>query len=133
MITPAIHFPGKCAEAIELYKKAFDVTVNSISYYRDAPPNSGMPDTADIQNLVMHSDLTICGTRVNMADYTKEVTVGDMIMLNVFLDSAEDVRKAYHVLLDGGTVETELGPQFWSELYGSVIDRFGVRWQLMVE
>ena len=47
MISPAIHLPGTCAEAISLYQKAFDATVNSIAYYRDAPPDSGMASVED--------------------------------------------------------------------------------------
>ena len=32
----------------------------------------------------------------------------------------------------GGKVMVELGPQFFSPMYGSIEDRFGVRWQLIV-
>jgi PhnB protein len=68
MISPAIQLPGNCAEAIALYQKAFSMTVNSIDYYRDAPPDSGMTISDDEQDKVMHAELTICGSRVNMSD-----------------------------------------------------------------
>lgn len=132
MISPAIHFTGNCSEAIALYQKAFDMTINSIDYYRDAPPGSDMDAPGDDKNKVMHADLTICGSRVNMSDGTPvEVTIGNMIVLNVFLDSSEDVRKAFHVLKENGKIHVELGPQFFSTMYASVEDRFGVCWQLI--
>lgn len=132
MVSPAIHLPGYCAEAIALYQKAFDITVNSIDYYRDAPPDSGMTITEAEQNKVMHAELTISGSRVNMSDSNPDdIIFGNMIILNVFLNSSDDVCKAFHVLKEGGKIHVELGPQFFSSMYGSVEDRFGIRWQLI--
>ncbi len=131
MISPAIHFPGTCAEAIDFYEKAFPLTIHSIDYYRDAPSGSGMTVSQETRNFVMHSELTICGTRVNMSDTQDNVINGNRILLNVFLDSADQVRNAFNTLTDGGKVVVELGPQFFSPMYGSVEDRFGIRWQLI--
>ena len=132
MISPAIHLPGTCAEAISLYQRAFDVTINSIDYYRDAPSDSGMVVTENEQNKIMHSELTISGSRVNMSDSSpNDIVMGNMIILNVFFDSGDDVYKAFHILKEGGKVFVELGSQFFSPMYGSVEDRFGVRWQLI--
>jgi len=132
MIAPAIHFPGNCAEAIALYQKAFNVTINSIDYYRDASPDSGMTISKDEHNKVMHADLTICGSRVNMSDGNpNEIIPGNIIVLNVFFDSGDDVRKAFNILKENGKIYVELGPQFFSAMYGSVEDRFGIRWQLI--
>lgn len=132
MIAPAIHFPGNCTEAIALYQKAFNITVNSIDYFRNAPPDSGMTISEDEQNKVMHAELTICGSRVNMSDSNpNEIIAGNIIVLNVFLDSGDDVCKAFHVLKENGKIFVELGPQFFSSMYGSVEDRFGIRWQLI--
>ena len=134
MISPALHFPGNCAEAIALYQKAFDMTVHSVAYYRDAPPDSGMEISEDELDKVMHAELTICGSRVNMSDSGPDgLTAGNMIILNVFFHSGDGVRKAFHALKEGGKVHVELGPQFFSSMYGSVEDPFGVRWQLIAE
>jgi len=132
MISPAIHLPGNCAEAISLYQKAFDVTVNSIEYYSDAPHDSGMLIPDNEHDKVMHADLTICGSRINMSDGNPDdILAGNMIVLNVFLDSGDDVRKAYNVLKEGGKVNVDLGPQFFSAMYCSVEDKYGIRWQLI--
>ncbi len=131
MISPALHFPGTCEEAINLYERVFAATDKQIQYYRDAPPNPGFEVTEGMANQVMHASLTICGTPVNFSDSTEPTFAGNMICLNVFFDSADGVRRAWEGLKDGGTVVVELGPQFFSPLYAAVVDRFGIKWQLI--
>lgn len=132
MIAPAIHFPGNCSEAIALYQKAFNITIDSIEYFRDAPVDSSMSISEDEQNKVMHAELTICGSRVNMSDSKPdEIIAGNIIVLNVFFDSGDDVCKAFNILKENGKIYVELGPQFFSSMYGSLEDRFGIRWQLI--
>ena len=132
MISPTIHFPGNCSQAIAFYEKAFDVTEKQVSFYRDAPPNSGMDITEDMLDLVMHASITICGTEFNCSDTQKEVTPGNMILFNVFMETESEVCSAFENLKVGGNVLVDLGPQFFSRMYGSIEDRFGVRWQLIL-
>jgi len=133
MIAPALHFPGTCAEAHELYKKAFNMTVNNIKYNYEAPPDYNADELTDEnRNLVLHSECDICGTRINMSD-SETIIIGNNINLNVFLSSEDDVRRAYDILKARGIIDTELAPQFWSPLYCALQDRFGIHWQIMVE
>ena len=134
MIVPALHFPGTCAEAHALYQKAFDMTINSITYNHEAPSeyHDENPLTEETKNHVLHSECTIYGSRINMGDSDAAI-IGNTINLNVFLSSEEEVRKAFDVLKEGGTVDTEPGPQFWSPMYCALQDRFGVHWQIMIE
>lgn len=131
MISPALHFPGNCAEAMALYQDVFHGTDLHIDYFRDAPPDPGFPVSEDMMDLVMHGGMTICGTPFNMSDTRDEIVTGNMVVFNVFLPSADEVCRAFGMLREGGKVFVELGPQFFSPMYGSVEDRFGVRWQLI--
>jgi len=134
MLIPAVHFPnGTCAEAISFYQEVFNAKVISISYERDAPPDSehAVSSAGKSRDNVMHAELIISGARVNMADGTEGILPGDMFLFNVFLDSAGEVAGAFDRLKEGGQVLTELGPQFWTPLYGAVKDRFGICWQIM--
>ena len=60
-----------------------------------------------------------------------EIIAGNIIILNVLMDSRDDVCKAFNTLMENGKILVELGPQFFSPMYGSVEDRFGVCWQLI--
>jgi PhnB protein len=48
-------------------------------------------------------------------------------------DTADEVTAVFNKLAIGGKVVEPLAAVFWSELYGYVIDRFGLNWQIMVK
>ncbi|ETT30113.1 VOC family protein [Paenibacillus sp. FSL P4-0338] len=132
MITPFIHFPGKCVEAIQLYERAFKVTDKQVMLFQEAPDNSGMTITSEMSNLVMHSTLTICGTMFNMSDTVDTHDAGNMLGFNVRMDSEAEFYKAFDVLSKEGEVLQEIGPQFFSKLYTVLVDPFGIRWQIIL-
>lgn len=134
MLVPAIHFPGGvCTDAIRHYQTVFGAEVIHISYDKDAPSDSGMMVTEETKNHVMHAEMIICGTRVNMCDVKEKVEPGNSFLFNVFFDTVDEVGAAFNKIISGGKILTELGPQFWTPMYGEVIDRFGVHWQLMAK
>lgn len=130
MIAPVVHFPGNCAEAIAFYEQIFTVTRKDVSYTQEAPPDSGIEVTADNKNQIMHSDLMFNGSLINMSDDTSIPAAG-IDRLNVFFATVDEVCDAFNKLKEGGKVIVELGPQFFSRMYGSVEDRFGIMWQLI--
>lgn len=131
MLIPAIHFPGTCLEAIELYKKAFSVTVKSIAYNRDAPADSGIPQTDETRDNVMHAELEINGSPVNACDVEEPVTPSNLYLFNIFLETSEEVETAFRLLSEGGKVYSEPHPEFFAAMYADLEDRFGVHWHLM--
>ena len=133
MLVPAIHFPGTCANAIAFYQNVFGAKVISIAYNKDAPLDSPMQAVAANPNYIMHAELVIAGTVVNMCDVVDAVVSGNMHLFNIFFDTVDEVICAYNHLSVDGRVITALNPQFWTAMYGDVEDRFGIRWQLMAK
>ena len=132
MIVPIISFPGNCAEAHELYKQAFSMVINSVTYNDYAPSDyHDEPLTEDTKNLVLHSECSFYGIRVNMSDNMEGIAASGNF--NVFLSSEDEVRKVFNILKEGGIVENEPQPVFWSSLHCSLKDRFGINWQIMTE
>ena len=130
MLIPTIHFNGNCDEAISFYKEVFGAEVKEINYAKDAPTDSGMDDCPP--HFVMHSEVYICGTNFSLTDGAESPpTIGNFSYLIVY-DTAEEVTATFNKLAVGGEVEEPLSTTFWSTLYGSVVDRFGVNWQVMV-
>jgi PhnB protein len=134
-ITPYLSFNGNCAEAIELYEKAFGVKAN-VMRYSDAPSAEGYTLPPGTENFVMHACLT------NRNDYTvflmdvtpnMPTTFGNGMSIAIELDNADRVKSAFGKLKKGGTVTMELQKTFWSELFGSLMDKFGVSWMIMVK
>ena len=54
---------------------------------------------------------------------------GTNITLAYVTDDREKLERAFNRLEDGGQVIMALQETFWSKLYGSVTDRFGIQWQ----
>lgn len=133
-ITPYLNFNGNCAEAIALYEKAFGVTAN-VMKYSDAPPAEGYQAIPGTENYVMHACLT------NQKDYTvfmadmppsMPTTFGNGVAISMELDSEDLVKSAFEILKEGGKVTMELQKTFWSPLFGSLEDKFGVSWLLSI-
>jgi len=131
MIIPTIHFNGNCDEAIAFYKEALSAEIKEINYAKDAPQDSGMDELPP--NFIMHSEVIIYGMKFSLTDGAETPpTIGNFsYMINY--DTAEEVTATFNKLAVDGKVETPLDTTFWSHLYGSVIDRFGVNWQVMVD
>ena len=134
-ITPYLNFNGVCAEAIELYEKAFGVKAQ-VMRYSDAPPSEGYQLASGTENFVMHACLT------NREDYTVFLadmppdmltTFGNGMSISMELDNADAVEFAFNTLKEGGKVTMELRKTFWSSLFGSLEDKFGVNWMISIK
>jgi len=132
MLVPAIHFPdGNCENAMKLYQKAFNGQILSISYNHEAP-DSKLVETDKTYNYVMHGEMIICGTRINMCDVEEKILPNNMFIFNVFFNTVEEVTSAFNELKQGGKIIDDLEPTFWSPMYCSFLDRYGIQWQIMV-
>lgn len=133
-ITPYLSFNGVCAQAIELYEKAFGVKAQ-VMRYSDAPPSAEYQLTPGTENFILHACLT------NRKDYTvfladmppdMPTTFGNGMAISMELNNADAVKLAFDTLKDGGKVTMALQKTFWSELFGSLQDKFGVHWMISI-
>ncbi|MCL2498826.1 MAG: glyoxalase/bleomycin resistance/extradiol dioxygenase family protein [Defluviitaleaceae bacterium] len=132
MIAPFFHIHGgKCAEAIETYKKAFAAEVHHISYYRESPEFNPETENGD---LIMHASVTLLNSRTDMCDDDGSNPIsGNNLALSAYYNTPEDLRRGFEALKEGATIEEEPGLQFWSTLYARLIDKYGIMWHLMVK
>ena len=132
MLVPSINIiGGKCAEAIELYQRAFGAIVHHISYEKDSP--DFVADGINDGSAIMHASLTLLGNRVDMFDDADEIAIrGNVLSLNAYLPTDDDVYRAFDILKEGANIEEAPKPEFWSSMYARLVDRFGVMWHLMV-
>lgn len=133
MIIPFITFAGEAAEAIAFYESVFEVADKKVFYYRDMPEDMERHFSRDTDGYVMHSEMTVNGTRIWICDTVQDVARGDMVTLSVPLASREDVRRVFDKLKEDGTVLMELAETFYSPLCGDVKDKFGVIWHLICQ
>ena len=134
-ITPYLYFNGNCAEAVAFYEKALGVKAK-VMKYSDAPPAEGYKPPPGTENFVMHACLTYRYDYTVLLCYAMPdmpVTFGSAMSVAVELDKADSVKSAFNKLKEGGTVTMEVQKTFWSELFGALVDKFGVSWMIMVK
>ena len=106
-------------DAIELYKKAFDATIDAI--YRD--PES---------NAILHAEIKVFGQCIAFMEKDTENIVGNTMQLSFEECNEEIIKKAYEILSDGAKIELPLGSCEWTPCIFSLIDKFGVNWLLYI-
>jgi PhnB protein len=120
---------------IEFYAQALGAKANIMTF--GDMPNPELPP--EMANLVMHAqidtdnDLHIMasdgGSMMPVAPPNNAVTVA----LTGSNDLYDYAKKAWDVLVEGGTVIMDLAPAPWGAIYGSLVDKFGVNWMVNIE
>ena len=130
-ICPYISFNGNCGEAVAFYEKAFNVKAE-IMRYKDAPNGYEIPENTE--NLVMHAQFEVGGGIIMLCDTPPEypVRIGDNIAIMTEFDSAVSAKSAFDALKTGGKITMELKETFWSKCFGSLIDKFGIYWNISI-
>lgn len=128
-------FNGNCREAVTFYEDVFNTDKAEIMTFGDSPQNPDYPLPEEAKDLVMHTRLSVFGSRIMFSDTFpgSPFSVGNNVTLAIVSDDEEQMRKAFDKLKDGGKVTMELQETFWSKCYGSLTDKFGVEWQFSHE
>ncbi|MDR2475728.1 MAG: VOC family protein [Bacteroidales bacterium] len=133
MIIPFVNFSGQANDAIAFYETVFEVKDKQVSYFKDMPEEMKQHFSHDTDNYVMHAEMTVNGTKVWIGDTTEGVISGEMVSLSVPMTEQEEIRKTFDRLKEDGEVLMELAQTFYSPLFGSVKDKFGVIWHLICQ
>lgn len=130
-----INFNGDCKEAVGFYAKVFKTKEPQFMLYGDVHEESDFAQDEAAKKLVMHTNLIISGSKVMFSDVPPGMPFipGNNISLTVVSKDKEEIRSAYDLLKEGGTVNMELQETFWSKCYANVTDKFGINWQLSLE
>ena len=129
-VQPYLMFNGRCAEALDYYRRTLDASVEMLMRVKDAPePVPGMaPDK------VMHACVRFGDTSVMASDCGPEqATRFDGFSLAYTAADDADARRRFEALADGGNVVMPLARTFFASSFGVVADRFGVSWMVVTE
>jgi len=135
VIEPLFQFDRQCEEAIELYKKAFGATLTYLGRYANADPKDLPPkyDEKDA-NFIFHAQMMIGSQRILMCDNLfNDLPRGYTVFPVMMFKTANEVKTAFGVLSDGATIINPIGSTTYCACCVSLIDKFGVYWDLMAE
>jgi PhnB protein len=123
-----LFFPGKTEEAMHFYQGIFGGDL-SITRRGDVDPTATGSEKALVINAALDNpSFTLRAS--DRADATNEVQT--RIELTVNGNEEDDLRKIFEALCDGGTVKAQLEKMFWGDVFGALIDRFGIGWQVNI-
>ena len=125
-LSPYLFFNGRCEEALKFYANVFGGEIIDINRFGDAP--GGAMGDANPDH-VMHSTFEAPGITF-MASDGDEGGSAEMsrIALSIGSGDEEEGRRIFTELSEGGKVTMPYAKQFWGASFGSLTDKFGVRW-----
>ncbi|WP_440906120.1 VOC family protein [Catenovulum sp. SX2] len=133
-VQPYLFFAGRCEEAIEFYIEALDAELQLLMRFNESPepmPEAMLPD--DFDNKIMHASIKVGDSIVMMSDGVDVQNQFGGVSLSISCYSQEQAHKMFDGLAQGGEVQMPLTPTFWSPLFGSLTDKFGVSWMVGCE
>lgn len=130
-VTPYVFFNGNCADALAFYESALGAEVTMKMLASDMPPDPDFVVPDDKKNLIMHAQMKVGEGEVMMSDNIMGESAdmdGASIMLN--LPTAAEAKAIFDNLADGAEITMPWEPTFWSAGFGTLRDKFGVRWMV---
>ena len=137
-IFPYLNFEGTGKDAAHFYTEALNAELAGITTYGDAHAEDMGDMPEDARDLVMNAQIILPnGETLMISDIPPGMGMsyqkGNNISVTVTLDNIEEATAVFGKLAHGGVVSMELQETFWSPLYGSLIDRYGIEWQISVD
>ncbi len=131
----SLGFNGNCREALEFYTGIFGLAAPDIMTYDSSPADPDWEIPEEAKNLIMYTSIEILGVNVMLSDFPPgmDYNQGKNINLVIVSKDAEEIKKYYNALKEGGNIDMELQKTFWSGLYGMITDKFGIQWQLNLD
>jgi len=134
-VSTYLNFPGNTEEAFLFYRSVFGGDFNGpIHRFRDVPATPGQPPMPEsARNLVMHVELPILAGHVLMGTDAPEsmgftVVNGNSVHINLEPDTRADTDRLFAALAVGAKVDMPLSDMFWGAYFGTLTDRYGIRW-----
>lgn len=127
--TPYLIFNGQTEEAFAFYAGVFGSEVTGVVRYRDMGMDGDDADLVANISLPIARDTNLMGSDVSSSGADR-YTVGNNVQIHLQADDADEARRVFAALADGGTVTMPLDRSEWAELFGSCNDRYGVMWMV---
>ena len=125
-----LFFDGTCAEAMRFYERVLGGRMETFLTYGESPDPAACPPGDP--GRVMHACIVLSDGRRLMASDTPEgmhqPLQGFALALNY--GTADEARKVFDTLANGGQVTMPMARTFWTETFGMLTDRFGTPWMV---
>ena len=132
---PYIFFSNTAREAMTRYHEILGGNLE-IMGVAEMPEGEAeqMPFEAS-PDFVMHAALSFGDGALLMAsdDPTGDDEGVKGMAVNITLTDQDEARRIFDAFAEGGEIQMPMGETFWSPLFGTCVDRFGVTWMVNVD
>ena len=131
---PYLFFRNTCAEAMRFYAEVFGTGDPDIMTFESMPDDEkakmpGVPASA-----VMHAALKVGDGWIYASDdSSREFKPMSGTSIALSFPTAEEAKRIFETLAEGGDVRMAFEPTFWSPGFGTLTDRYGTRWMVMAD
>jgi len=131
-VVPTLSFNGQCSQAIELYEKAFGAILVSKMLYSESDPADMDVIKEEEKDFIGYAEIAIGNTLIAMGDDADVTASGNPnTSLMVLFSTEDELNAAYKIISEGATIIFPMCSQSYCTAYVVLIDKFGVRWDLM--
>ncbi|MFZ6003246.1 MAG: VOC family protein [Actinomycetota bacterium] len=126
-----LFFSGTCKEAFTRYNEIFGGELFLMT--NSEAPEGGMPGAA--LDTVIHASITLDNGGLLMAsdDPTGDGSGTKGISVSYTAKNTDEARRVFDALTAGGEITGPLQETFFSPLFGTCVDRWGVAWMVNTE
>jgi len=123
---PFLMYRGNASDALALYQSLFPTSrlIERQTYADGKVP--GNPSH------ILRASLEIDGQLIYLSD-SLQVEREDAfvpVLVTMQCETRDEVERLFHALSEGGQVVMPLQDKFWDATHATVVDRFGITWQL---
>ena len=132
-VTPFAFLKGTGMEALEFYSQCFGGEQTFCVTYGDSGMADQMP--AGMSDQIMRAELRVGDGALRISDVTEEHFPHPMQGTSVSFSSKDGVeaKRVFAALSEGAEITMPFEKTFWSEGFGSLVDRFGLSWSVDID
>jgi len=129
-----LFFSGNCAQAMRFYERTLGGKLQTVMTYGEGQGHGQDPEHCPdgAKDLVMHASMKLADRTLMASDVPP--TMGPKPMagfaLSLQYPSAEEARRIFDALSQGGSVTMAMTKTFWAEAFGMLVDQFGTPWMV---
>ena len=129
-----LSFDGQCEAAFKHYEKVLRGRILMMMRHADAPPGTGVPQTPETAERIMHARLKV-GERLLMGGDAppQYASTPQGFCVSIQVDDPAEAERVFGELAEGGVIRMPIGETFWARRFGMLVDKFGTPWMVNCE
>ncbi|MFL6673008.1 MAG: VOC family protein [Massilia sp.] len=133
IVNPYVQFGGRCTDAFRYYEEHLGATDLMLMPYRGSPGEAMAPP--EWRDKIMHGSLKLGNITLMGSDGRHGEPLAPMqrCALSLAVDTPAEAERIFEALARDGKVSMALGPSFFAQRFGMVMDQFGVAWMVICE